>query len=85
LDDSGRVQYLAAVWDSAALAAALAAAPPRVRDLLPGNAVTSVVGDVADVDTPEQLASARSRADTPPTVPGPPRDGPALHIGAAQQ
>ena len=66
LDDSGRVQYLAAVWDSAALAAALAAAPPRVRDLLPGNAVTSVVGDVADVDTPEQLAAARARADHTP-------------------
>ncbi|MFZ0718468.1 MAG: hypothetical protein WAN02_30335, partial [Mycobacterium sp.] len=79
-----RVQYLAAVWDSAALAAALAAAPPRVRDLLPGNAVTSVVGDVADVDTPEQLAAARARADRR-SGPAPPRDGPALHIGAAQQ
>jgi len=66
LDDSGRVQYLAAVWDSAALGAALAAAPPRVRDLLPGNAVTSMVGDVADVDTPEQLALARDRADHTP-------------------
>ncbi|UQX13500.1 NTP transferase domain-containing protein [Candidatus Mycobacterium methanotrophicum] len=66
VDDGGRVQYLAAVWDSAALAAALASAPSRVQDLLPGNAVTSAVGDVDDVDTPDQLAAARARADSAP-------------------
>lgn len=65
VDDSGRVQYLTAVWDSAALAAALAAAPSRVRDLLPCTAVTATVGDVTDVDTPEQLAAARAYAATP--------------------
>jgi molybdopterin-guanine dinucleotide biosynthesis protein A len=63
VDDTGEVQYLTAVWDSAELAAALAAAPSRVRDLLPADAVTSAVGDVADVDTPEQLAAARARAE----------------------
>ena len=65
VDDNGRVQYLTAVWDSAALAAALAAAPSRVRDLLPCTAVTAAVGDVTDVDTPEQLAAARAYAATP--------------------
>jgi len=64
VDNSGRVQYLTAVWDSAALAAALAAAPSRVRDLLPCTAVTATVGDVTDVDTPEQLAAARAYAAT---------------------
>jgi molybdopterin molybdotransferase len=62
VDDSGRAQYLTAVWDSAGLAAALAAAPSRVRDLLPCTAVTVSVGDVTDVDTPEQLAAARAYA-----------------------
>jgi molybdopterin molybdotransferase len=60
VDHVGRVQYLTAVWDSAALAAALAAAPSRARDLLPRSAVTVAVGDVTDVDTPEQLAAART-------------------------
>jgi molybdopterin molybdotransferase len=64
VDDSGRAQYLTAVWDSAGLAAALAAAPSRVRDLLPCTAVTVSVGDVTDVDTPEQLAAARAYAAT---------------------
>jgi molybdopterin molybdotransferase len=64
VDDSGRAQYLTAVWDSAELAAALAAAPSRVRDLLPSTAVTVTVGDVTDVDTPEQLAAARAYAAT---------------------
>jgi molybdopterin molybdotransferase len=63
VDDTGCTQYLAAVWDSTALAAALVAAPSRVRDLLPAAAVISAVGDVADVDTPDQLAAARARAD----------------------
>jgi molybdopterin molybdotransferase len=66
VDDGGRVQYLTAVWDSTALAAALATAPSRVQDLLPGNAVTSAVGDVADVDTPDQLGAARAQADSTP-------------------
>jgi molybdopterin molybdotransferase len=66
VDDNGRLQYLAAVWDSAALAAALTAYPSRMRDLLPGNAVTCQVVDVDDVDTPEQLAAARARADRTP-------------------
>jgi molybdopterin-guanine dinucleotide biosynthesis protein A len=62
VDDTGRLQYLAAVWDSGALAAALATGVSRVRDLLPGDVVTSAVGDVADVDTPDQLAAARADA-----------------------
>ena len=66
VDDTGRIQYLTAVWDSVALAAALAAAPSRMRDLLPGGAVTSAVGDVGDVDTPDQLAAARTRAEGTP-------------------
>ncbi len=66
VDDSGHLQYLTAVWDSAALASALAAAPPRVRDLLPHGAATCRVGGVADVDTPDQLAAARARADGTP-------------------
>jgi molybdopterin molybdotransferase len=66
VDDNGRRQYLTAVWDSAALAAALTADPSRMRDLLPGNAVTCHVVDVDDVDTPEQLAAARARADRTP-------------------
>jgi molybdopterin molybdotransferase len=70
VDDSGRPQYLTAVWDSAALAAALAADPPRMRDLIPANAATAAVGDVADVDTPEQLAAARARvANNPHATP----------------
>jgi molybdopterin-guanine dinucleotide biosynthesis protein A len=59
VDDGGRVQYLAAVWDSAALAGALVTAASRVRDLLPCNTVTAAVGGVDDVDTPHQLAAAR--------------------------
>ncbi len=62
VDDDGRTQYLTAVWDSVALAAALATTPARVRELLPTNAVLSTVGDVADVDTPDQLAAARAQA-----------------------
>jgi molybdopterin biosynthesis enzyme len=70
-DDNGRRQYLTAVWDSAALAAALSAYPLRMRDLLPGNAVTCRMADVDDVDTPEQLAAAQARADrTPDAVRG---------------
>ena len=66
VDDSGRLQYLTAVWDSAALAAALTAYPARMRDLLPGNPVTARVADVFDVDTPEQLVAARAKADRTP-------------------
>jgi molybdopterin molybdotransferase len=65
-DDDGHRQYLTAVWDSAALAAALTADPSRMRDLLPGNAVTCRIPDVDDVDTPDQLAAARARADRTP-------------------
>jgi molybdopterin molybdotransferase len=61
-DDDGHRQYLTAVWDSAALAAALTAYPSRIRDLLPGDAVICRVAGVDDVDTPEQLAAARARA-----------------------
>lgn len=60
VDHAGRAQYLTAVWDSAALSTALAAAPARARDLLPRGAVTAAVGDVTDVDTPEELAAARA-------------------------
>lgn len=60
VDAAGRVQYLTAVWDAAALAAALATNPSRARDLLPGSAVRVAVDDVTDVDTPEQLAAART-------------------------
>jgi molybdopterin molybdotransferase len=66
VDDNGHRQYLTAVWDSAALAAALTANPARMRDLLPSNAVTCQMADVDDVDTPEQLAAARARADRTP-------------------
>jgi molybdopterin molybdotransferase len=66
VDEDGRMQYLTAVWDSTALAAALTANPSRMRDLTPSDAVTAVVGDVADVDTPEQLAAARGRAGRTP-------------------
>ena len=62
VDDSGRPQYLTAVWDSAALAAALGTDPPRMRDLIPADAVTAAVGGAGDIDTPEQLAAARARA-----------------------
>lgn len=63
IDAGGHVQYLTAVWDSAALVKALASTPTRVRDLLPEAAVTAVVGDVDDIDTPAQLAAARTRAE----------------------
>jgi molybdopterin molybdotransferase len=70
-DDDGHRQYLTAVWDSAALAAALTAYPSRMRDLLPANAVTCRIPDIDDVDTPEQLAAAQARADpTPDAVRG---------------
>lgn len=63
IDAGDHAQYLTAVWDSAALAEALASTPPRVRDLLPEAMVTVAVGDVDDIDTPAQLAAARTRAD----------------------
>ena len=62
VDDDGVAQYLTAVWDSAALAAALSAESSRVRDLIPADAVLAAVGDVTDVDTPDQLAAARAHA-----------------------
>ncbi len=62
VDDTGHPQYLIAVWDSAALTAALAAGASRMRDLIPANAVLTAVGDVTDVDTSDQLAAARTRA-----------------------
>jgi molybdopterin-guanine dinucleotide biosynthesis protein A len=62
VDDNGRPQYLTAVWDSVALAAALGTDPPRMRDLIPADAATTTVGGVVDIDTPEQLAAARARA-----------------------
>ncbi|OBK38990.1 hypothetical protein A5658_25355 [Mycobacterium sp. 1245111.1] len=66
VDDDGRRQYLTAVWDSAALATALTSAPSRMRDLLPDNVININLADIADVDTPEQLAAARSRVDRSP-------------------
>jgi molybdopterin molybdotransferase len=66
VDDSGRPQYLTAVWDSVALAAALGTNPPRMRDLIPAEAAMAAVGGVVDVDTPEQLAAARARAEDRP-------------------
>ena len=66
VDDTGRAQYLIAVWDSVALSAALTADPSRMRDLVPADAATVVLGGVADVDTPEQLAAARARAAANP-------------------
>lgn len=62
VDETGHPQYLTAVWDSTALFAALAAGPRRVRDLIPATAVRAAVGDVSDIDTPEQLAAARAHA-----------------------
>jgi molybdopterin molybdotransferase len=66
VDDSGRVQYLTAVWDSAALTAALALSPPRMRDLTPADATTAPMSGVEDVDTAEELAAARAYADGAP-------------------
>lgn len=66
VDDDGRLQYLTAVWDSAALATALTAVPSRMRDLLPDNVISIHLADFADVDTPEQLAAARSHVDRSP-------------------
>jgi molybdopterin molybdotransferase len=66
VDDDERLQYLTAVWDSAALTTALTAFPSRMRDLLPDNAVSIHIADTTDVDTPEQLAAARSRVDRSP-------------------
>lgn len=60
VDDTGRPQYLTAVWDSAALAAAVATDARRMRDLLPAGAVFATVGDVSDVDTPDELAAVRA-------------------------
>src|SRR6185437_8567303 len=54
VDDDGRLQYLTAVWDSAALATALTASPSRMRDLLPDNVISIHIADITDVDTPEQ-------------------------------
>jgi molybdopterin molybdotransferase len=62
VDDDGVPQYLTAVWDSAVLTAALGTGRSRVRDLLPPGAVLAAVGDVTDVDTPDDLAAARARA-----------------------
>jgi molybdopterin-guanine dinucleotide biosynthesis protein A len=62
VDDAGYPQYLTAVWDSAALRTALASGATRMGDLIPTNAVTAAVGDVTDVDTPNQLAAARAHA-----------------------
>jgi molybdopterin molybdotransferase len=62
LDNGGIPQYLTAVWDSAALTVALTADLARMRDLIPADAVLVEVGDVTDVDTPEQLAAARANA-----------------------
>ncbi|UMB67530.1 NTP transferase domain-containing protein [Mycobacterium paraterrae] len=66
IDDHDRPQYLTAVWDSRALQVALTAAPSRMRELLPHNAIGIRVADIVDVDTPEQLAAARSHADRSP-------------------
>ena len=66
VDDDGRLQYLTAVWDSAALATALTASPSRMRDLLPDNVISIHIADITDVDTPEQLAAARSHVDRSP-------------------
>ncbi len=66
VDDDERLQYLTAVWDSGALATALSAVPSRLRDLLPDTVISVHLADIADVDTPEQLAAARSHADRSP-------------------
>ena len=66
VDDHDRLQYLTAVWDSRALRAALTAAPSRMRELLPDNVISIHVAGIVDVDTPEQLAAARSHADRSP-------------------
>lgn len=62
VDEHGRPQYLTAVWDGAALRTALTADARRVKDLIPPGAVLATVGDVTDIDTPDQLANARARA-----------------------
>jgi molybdopterin-guanine dinucleotide biosynthesis protein A len=71
-DHSGQINYLAAVWDRAALNAAVA----RIGDVY-GAAMRRLVSDVAlitvpdlggwgaDCDTPAELAMARARAKGP--------------------
>ncbi|MDF0528721.1 NTP transferase domain-containing protein [Tsukamurella sp. 8F] len=86
-----RPQYLTAVWDSAALARALSGVPPRMRDLVPHDAVLVPSAGAADVDTPEQLEAARLQAAATPygaraairdsIAPLPPRRA-ALEVGA---
>jgi molybdopterin-guanine dinucleotide biosynthesis protein A len=75
VDDRGHDQYLLAVWPTALLRGALAAAGPlrgrSLRSVYHGVAVRRVELDGApppwwDCDTPEQLARARAWADDPP-------------------
>jgi molybdopterin biosynthesis enzyme/molybdopterin-guanine dinucleotide biosynthesis protein A len=66
VDDDGRLQYLTAVWDSVALATAVSTLPSRMRDLLPDNMISIHLAGIVDVDTPAQLAAARSHVDRSP-------------------
>ncbi len=91
-DAHGRPQYLLAVWDAAALRAAVAgigrAAGSPVRVLFPASAPRLRL-PLADVDTPEDLARARTAPTAVrrllatalpalPTTAGPPVPGAAL-------
>lgn len=66
VDESGRSQYLLGVWSRRALAAALTAAPgSSMRRLVPDHAAYVAAPGTADVDTPDDLSTARQRAARP--------------------
>ncbi|GAB3135917.1 hypothetical protein GCM10027289_30480 [Tsukamurella serpentis] len=91
-DTTGRLQYLLAVWDTAALRAALAGvgdpAGKPVRAIVPADP-PCLRSAIADVDTPDDLTRARRSPDaarrtlratlpTLPAAPGPLVDGAVL-------
>ncbi|WP_069972925.1 MULTISPECIES: NTP transferase domain-containing protein [Nocardiaceae] len=77
-DGAGRVQYLVGAWRRGALQRGVAAAldgvddtmerGPSVRAALPQATATLALDDVEDVDTPEDLAAARTRAERLPDL-----------------
>ncbi|MGN7131984.1 NTP transferase domain-containing protein [Rhodococcoides corynebacterioides] len=77
-DAAGRVQYLVGAWRRGALQRGVAAAlvgvddtrerGPSVRAALPQATATLALDDVEDVDTPEDLAAARARAERSPDL-----------------
>ncbi len=77
-DGAGRVQYLVGAWRRGALRRGVTTAltgiddtrerGPSVRAALPQATATLALDDVEDVDTPEDLAAARSRAEQSPDL-----------------